>query len=314
MTPVPHPVLARYPAAVAGLAWSPHPAGGFSGAAVWRGDLAGRPAFALKAWPPGYPADRLTAIHHLMTDARARAGLAFVPAVVPALSGTTVVEHAGRAWDVTAWMPGAADFRDAPSEAKLTAACAALASLHRAWAPPAPLLAPCPGVHRRLAVLADFTGRPFDQPASPLVRRALDVLPARVAAAAAALRPWADRPLPIQPCLCDVWHDHVLFTGDAVTGLIDYGEVKPDHPAVDLARLLGDLAGDAETAFRRGLGAYRAAGLDIDADFVRLLDRTGVVCAAVHWVKELTSGTAPPGAEERLTRLLDRLAVFICTL
>src|SRR5437763_1299451 len=111
------PVLARYPAAVAGLAWSPHPAG-FSGAAVWRGDLA---------------------------------------------------------------------------------------------------------------------GRTFDPPASPLVRRALDARPVHVAASTAALTPWADRPVPVQPCLCDVWHDHVLYTGDAVTGLIDYGEVKPDHPAVDLA-------------------------------------------------------------------------------
>jgi Ser/Thr protein kinase RdoA (MazF antagonist) len=293
-------VLARYPAALAGLAWSPHPATGFSGAVVWRGDLAGHPAFALKAWPPGYPPDRLADIHRLMTDARVRAGLAFVPAVVPALSGATVVEHAGRAWDVTAWMPGAADYRAAPSAAKLAAACAALAALHRAWAPPSPspTLAPCSGVLRRLAVLADFAGSSHRTPD----------LPARVLAATAALKPWAARPVPVQPCLCDVWHDHVLFTGDAVTGLIDYGEVKPDHPAVDLARLLGDLVGDDEEMFRRGLDAYRAAGgLAVDAEFTRLLDRTGVVCAVIHWVKELSAGTAPPGAEERLARQLDRL-------
>lgn len=311
MSPAPQPVLARYPAAVAGLAWAPHPAG-FSGAAVWRGDLAGSPALALKAWPPGYPADRLASIHRLMADARARC--AFVPAVVPALSGDTVVEHAGRVWDVTAWMPGTADYRAAPSDAKLAAACAAVAALHRAWAPPAPALAPCPGVLRRLAVLADFPGRSFD-PTSPLVRRALGVLPARAAAATAALRPWLRRPLPVRPCLCDVWHDHLLFTGDAVTGLIDYGEVKPDHPAVDLARLLGDLVGDDERTFRLGLDAYHAAGgPDLDPAFTRLLDRTGVVCAAIHWVKELTAGTAPPESEERLTRLLDRLDVSICTL
>jgi Ser/Thr protein kinase RdoA (MazF antagonist) len=307
MSPTPPPVLARYPAAVAGLAWSPHP-GGFSGAAVWRGDLAGRPAFALKAWPPGYPADRLALVHRLMADARVRAGLTFVPAVVPALSGATVVEHAGRAWDVTAWMPGAPDYRATPSDAKLAAACAAVAALHRAWAPPTPALAPCPGVLRRLAVLADFAGRTFDTP-SPLVRQGLAVLPAHAAAAEAALKPWANRPLPVQPCLCDVWHDHVLFTGDAVTGLIDYGEVKPDHPAVDLARLLGDLVGDDAGAFRRGLDAYRAdGGATVDTAFARLLDRTGVVCAAIHWVKELAAGTAPNGAEDRLARLLERLA------
>ena len=311
MVPSERTVLSRYPAAVAGLAWWRHPAGGFSGATVWRGDLAGQPAFALKCWPPGYPADRLVTIHRLMTDARLRAGLGFVAAVVPALSGDTVVEHAGHVWDVTAWMPGAADYHASPTDAKLTAACAALAVLHRAWAPPARRLAPCPGVAHRLAVFADFAGHALDRTsASALVRRALALLPAHAAAAEAALRPWADRPVPVQPCLCDVWHDHVLFTGDAVTGLIDFGEVKPDHPAVDLARLLGDLTGDDDVKFRLGLDAYRAAGgpVEVDEEFVRLLDRTGVVCAVVHWVKELSAGPAPPGAEARLARLVKRLS------
>jgi aminoglycoside phosphotransferase (APT) family kinase protein len=115
--------------------------------------------------------------------------------------------------------------------------------------------------------------------------------------------------VPVQPCLCDVWHDHVLFTGEAVTGLVDYGEVKPDHPAVDLARLLGDLIGDDERRFHLGLAAYRAAGgpVEVDEHFVRLLDRTGVVCAVIHWVNELTAGSSAPNAEARLTRLLGRL-------
>lgn len=308
-----HFVLTRYPAAVADLTWSRHPAAGFSGATVWRGDLAGQPAFALKGWPPGYPADRLAAIHRLMTDARVRAGLGVVPAVVPALTGETAVEHAGRAWDVTAWMPGVADYHTAPTDTKLTAACAALAALHRAWAPATPQLAPCPGVARRLAVLA---GRAFDPSnitdpeLAALVRRALAVLPAHVAEARAALRPWADRRVPVQPCLCDVWHDHVLFTGDAVTGLIDYGEVKPDHPAVDLARLLGDLVGDDAAKVRLGLEAYRTAGgpADVEEEFVRLLDRTGVVCAVIHWVTALTAGPLILPVGPRLSRLLDRLA------
>jgi aminoglycoside phosphotransferase (APT) family kinase protein len=161
---------------------------------------------------------------------------------------------------------------------------------------------------RRLAILADFAGGAVAPAAIPLVRRAIDTLPARVTEAQTALKPWADRPLTVRPCLCDVWHDHVLFIGDTVTGLIDYGEVKPDHPAVDLARLLGDLVGDDDAKFRLGLDAYHAAGGPvIDAAFTRLLDRTGVVCAVIHWVKELTAGTAPVGAEVRLTRLLARL-------
>ena len=70
-----------------------------------------------------------------------------------------------------------------------------------------------------------------------------------------ALATWAERPLPLQPCLCDVWHDHVLFEGDTVTGVIDYGGAKIDHVAVDLARLLGSMAGDK--------AKLRAAGLPL---------------------------------------------------
>jgi hypothetical protein len=56
-------VVARYGPAAAGLTWAPV-GGGFSGAAVWRGsDPTGTPVFALKAWPAGYPASRLAAIH-----------------------------------------------------------------------------------------------------------------------------------------------------------------------------------------------------------------------------------------------------------
>ena len=159
MTPA---VLSRYPSAVETLDWAPlGPAGGFSGATVWHGDLAGQPTFALKAWPPGYPADRLAVVHRWMASAR-HTGL--VPAVVPTLDGGTLVEHAGRIWDVTAWVSGVADFRREPTEEKLSAACAALAALHRCWAPVVPQLAPCPGVLRRLTVLNEFASERANLP------------------------------------------------------------------------------------------------------------------------------------------------------
>src|SRR5205807_3808434 len=49
----------------------------------------------------------------------------------------------------------------------------------------------------------------------------------------------ADISLPLQPCIRDIWHDHVLFTANDVTGVIDFGAVDMDTPATDIARLLG---------------------------------------------------------------------------
>src|SRR5437868_1677831 len=101
--------------------------GGFSGARLWRVE-AGGASFCLRAWPPGDPTpERLRWLHDLTAAARA-AGLAFVPPLVPA-SGATFVAHAGRLWEMTAWLPGRADFHRHPNPARLRAACAALARL-----------------------------------------------------------------------------------------------------------------------------------------------------------------------------------------
>jgi homoserine kinase type II len=105
----------------------------------------------------------------------------------------------------------------------------------------------------------------------------------------AMLAPWHDRPVPLQWCVGDVWHDNLLFTGNQLTGLIDYGAVKVDHVAADLGRMLGSLVGDDEGLFARGLWAYAAeAPLDAGAgELARVLDQTGVVLAAANWLRRL---------------------------
>lgn len=306
MTPA---VLCRYPSAVADLDWQAlGTAGGFSGAAVWRGDTASQPALCLKCWPPGTTAQRLEAVHRAMTAAHST-GL--VPALIPSLTGRTAVEHDGRIWDVTAWVTGAADFHKDPSDARLTAACVALADLHRAWAPAHQRLTPCPGVRRRLALLNDFTSKLPHLASDPYWDRPLSLLRPLVPRSIAELTPWVDRPVPVHPCLCDIWHDHVFYIGDRVSGIIDYGAMKVDHPAVDLARLLGDLVDGRSDRVRTGLAAYRAAAapVPVDDELVTLLDRTGLICAVIHWHQRL-GGTRPGNLQVlgRITRLVARLS------
>ena len=119
--------------------------------------------------------------------------------------------------------------------------------------------------------------------------------------------------MPVQPCLCDIWGAHVLFTDNAVTGLIDYGAVKDDHVAVDLARFLGDCVGDDDVMFTVGLDAYREAGgiLDVPDELVRVLDRTGTLCGVINWLFRIEEGGCHRLDVEAVAARVKRLATRV---
>ncbi len=149
-------VLGRYsPLLSSGLPQPLGNHGGFSGARLWR--IAG-PAgpLCLRAWPAGFPAERLRFIH-VWTSAARGAGLCFVPQVFPSLAGTLWVEHSGRLWELQDWLPGEASYHRRPSLAKLQAACTALARLHSCWASSGRSEAGvCPAVLRRLEAAREW--------------------------------------------------------------------------------------------------------------------------------------------------------------
>jgi homoserine kinase type II len=298
LDPAARTVLESYPAAAAAPVALGN-RGGFSGARLWGSHGPAGP-LCLRAWPAAGPSpDRLGDIHRLM-DQAARAGLTYVPSVFRTRDGQTWVQFAGRLWEVTAWMPGRADFRERPTELRLRAACTALGLLHRAWAGAGGACAPCPAVGRRLARARQWLGlvgsgwrpgfpRDDADPVLPAAWRAWQLLPAHAGRVEGQLTAWAARPARLQPCLCDVWHDHVLFQGDAVSGLVDYGAVSLNHVAADLARLLGSLVGDDRLMWQAGLAAYRVVcPLSAEEeDLATLLDRTGTALAAANWLRWL---------------------------
>ena len=290
-------ILTRYGLSRAGLQELGNH-GGFSGARLWRVE-AGEGIFCLRSWPPGDPtSERLGWLHGLMARARA-AGLTFVPHVLPAGSGTFTLA-ADRLWELTAWLPGEADFHQQPRPARLRAAVAALAELHRTWARIHPSQGPCPALARRQRAAEAWLGlvatgwRPCfpnqdRDPVQSWAERAWSLAATWVPRVPALLAPWVDRPLPLHPCLCDIWHDHLLFDGDAVLGIVDYGSMKIDHAAVDLARLLGSLVPDDDAGWDTALAAY-AALRPFTADeraLARIMDRTGTIVAIVNWLRWL---------------------------
>jgi aminoglycoside phosphotransferase (APT) family kinase protein len=119
--------------------------------------------------------------------------------------------------------------------------------------------------------------------------------------------------LPAFPCLCDVHTGHVLFTGDSVAGVIDYGAMKIDHPAVDLARYLGAATTGDAGRLNVGLDAYRRSGppVEVPAQLVELLDRSGTAGGLANWLLRISAGHPiedPKTVARRMARMLSRLA------
>ncbi len=270
--------------------------GGFSGAALWRVHEPGDD-LCLRVWPAGeMDRQRITYSHSLMKLARDN-GLSFVPKVLTTRTASTTIVQANRLWDLCTWMPGMAAIPGQVNRGQVEAACAALALLHQAWAAIAPGSGPCPGVHRRLEAFRDWDARtrtsslgfsPHD-PAQMWAERGWGLLQIHADKIPFKLRPWVDRTVSLQQCLCDVWNDHVLFEGDVVTGLVDYGGVKTDHVAVDLARLLGSLVEDRADLRAAGLEAYsRVRPLSLqEEELVSVLDETGTLVGLITWLKWL---------------------------
>lgn len=311
-------VLDRFPLPDGSLSLTPlGNRGGFSGALLWRCD--GRQAsYCLRAWPTGTVPQQLSALHALMRRSRDR-GLPFVPALFAARCGATRVEQEGRLWEVTSWLPGQADFHARPTAGKLRAACSALARLHLGWNRPTLARSRCPAVQRRLLRLQQWQEllhsgwQPHFGACAALdavAERAWRLLPACLDQLPTLLKPWRARPLPLQFCLCDVWHDHLLYEGDELTGLVDYGAVKTDHVAVDLARMLGSLVGDDREGWAAGLEAYRERGsLSADEEALAVvLDRSGTVLGATNWLRWVYRDGRP---FEDLGLVAQRLAVLV---
>jgi homoserine kinase type II len=200
-------------------------------------------------------------------------------------------------------MPGTANYECTPSSAKLRAAMVALARIHMCTieipsAAAQQAAGAAPAISRRLSRLQDLThgggqqlARAIDDSVwpelAPLARQFLAVLPEAIPRALARLMPLEKVPFRLQPCLRDIWHDHVLFTGNEVTGIVDFGAVNIDTPATDIARLLGSLAGDNATAWQTGLAAYATVRplAENELHAVASLDTSGTLLAGCNWIR-----------------------------
>jgi Ser/Thr protein kinase RdoA (MazF antagonist) len=293
-------VLAAYPAdcqprSAEFLAGS----GGFSGALFWRLDTPRGP-LCLRRWPREHPSrDQLEFIQAVLWHVY-QEGFRLIPLPLETREHAGYVCEAGHFWELSPWLPGTANFRQSPSPAKLRAALMALARFHQAAASfPLPTRGPLasPGILDRVQRLrAWLDGKlsslaaalcPADWPElAPRARRLIRLFSMAAEQVSDTLASAAALAVPLQPCIRDIWHDHLLFVGERVSGLVDFGALRAESVAADIARLLGSLCGDAADNWQLGLAAYQEVRPLGTAEMllVSAFDRANVLLSGMNWL------------------------------
>jgi Ser/Thr protein kinase RdoA (MazF antagonist) len=304
-------------------------AGSFSGARLWRLETLGAP-LCLRRWPAEFPTqERLEFIQAVLWHVN-QEGFSLVPVPLETRQRVGHVFHGGHFWELAPWLPGKADYRQAPSPVKLTAALKALAAFHRA-AQTFPLaespMMRSPAIAERsrrlqalqsggLASLAAAI-QPRDWPAlAERARLLVDLFPSAAQRVAKLLSDGADLLVPIQPVIRDVWHEHVLFSGDTVSGLVDFGGLKAESVAADVARLTGSMVADDPAGWQTALNGYESVRMlsPCERRLVTVFDRSSVLLSGFQWLEWIYAEGRVfedrAAVEGRLDEILARLKAF----
>ncbi len=309
-------------------------AGGFSGAKFWRMETP-RGVLCLRRWPPEYPDPTQLAFIHNVLSHVARSGFKRIPLPVPTIDGRSFVSDNLHLWELTNWLPGQAYCLPERRPEKLATAMQALAEWHVAARDyPHGEASPgrSPGIEDRLsqtdrirsggllrliaAIDACETSRATSPEVVELARRLVAIFPRVDPLVRQKLLAVRAVRVPLQPCIRDIWHDHVLFEDDRVTGVVDFGAVKIESVAGDVARLLNSLSGDDLGAWQQGLAEYSRVRPLSPEEFrlVDAFDESLALLSGMNWLEwmfiarkrfdDLTQ------IASRLTIIAERLEVF----
>ena len=212
---------------------------GLSGARIWRVTI-GERQLCLKRWPRPHPTrDELIARHGLLRHVF-NAGFQHVPLPLLTQDGQSFQTLDDHLWELAPWLLGQPYDRERPQRTPRHAALRALAEFHgAASAYGTAKVGPAPGLQTRRRIMrqlvtGDLEALRHAVAANPDIQChsvAVEML-AEIERALPTVEQGVERmvkvPLPLQWCLRDVKCEHVLFTGDQVSGLIDFGAAAVD--------------------------------------------------------------------------------------
>lgn len=317
----------------------PSDAVGFSGTVVYRITHLGQ-RFCLKQFRKGLDITRQSAINSLIRNT-ASSGIKFVPAPYLDSQGNTLFEWADSVWQLEPWMPGIANFLQAPSVDRLRSIGVAVARWHLAAHQIAGYstasffsnvrLETAPTVLDRLRALMLILNSRLNSIEAAIMhdtnadwREAGMLITTHVRSAGpqllndlSAAQHWQ---VPLQPAIRDLWHDHLLFEDELLSGLIDFNAMRVDTVAADLSRLLGSLAGSLAKYDEVLLEAYESER-KLSPNELRLipvLDRANTMLSGMTWLQrryiERMEMTDNPRVLTRLQKIAHRLTARVSIL
>lgn len=260
-------------------------------------------------------------------NASSQRGMEFRTRLQP---GDTTVLHDAAVWQMESWLDGC-PITGIPNENQLISASAALHRFHglarkQGLGSHTPAWLKCrisvsPGVLRRIDIVNQLQNgllqmldktcrRDPDVNVRMMSERLCPVIGSHLKWLRKSLLDLAGERYELQPVIRDLWRAHVLFRGDAVSGLIDFSAMATDHVALDMTRLLRSWFRSDTKGMSSAIGLFLANRQEASGREIRplliALDAASVLLSPVTWLKgRVNAGHPPKWSPEILARLTE---------
>jgi Ser/Thr protein kinase RdoA (MazF antagonist) len=262
--------------------------------------------FALKRWPLLLDRDHLDSIHRFQ-QFLAEGDRACTPRLMRWCHGGTCLDADSVHWELAEWKSGhPIEHLGQVSDQQLREAMEAIARMHQRSQQYVVTQGPAPGLRQRLEGLRRCIDPPNDKR-----QRFLDSIVSHGDSSASKIlvdlgvqakklavqclepiREWSQSQFRCFWILRDVWREHLLFRGDHLIGILDFGAARVDWPGLDLVRSLGTLLLDSDPRWTTALAIYSRAQPEttLELELLKIVHRASIAISALQWLDWFADG------------------------